>query len=333
MSVEVLRPGVLTTIQDAGRPGFGKMGVGPGGVMDEFAFRIANLLVGNDPSVPALEFFHPGPELRFDEPSMVAITGPDGQAFADDKEVPFWRPIFIPAGTVLKLVSSAPGIGYLAIHSGWQSDHWLGSSATNLAVGLGGFKGRKLEKQDRFFPVKSSDRYAFVQREASPVILPWSIPEPILNEVYDTDRHILCLTAPETERLGAEAATCFVSSEFHLTKDCSRMGFRIHGSPIPTEHNAGILSSPVAQGTIQLLPDGQLIALRADHQTTGGYPRLAAIFRTEWPRFNRFLSGKGFYFMWGTPEMSILLLKDRTQMMARIGRSCILGFNSYIYHR
>ena len=333
MSAEVIRPGLLSTIQDAGRPGHRSVGVGPGGAMDEFAFRVANLLVGNDALVPAIEFFGAGPELEFRQAQLVSVCGSDVQLKVDGAARPAWHPLVVGPGQRLRADALA-GVGYLAVHSGWQADRWLGSCSTHLQAGVGGWNGKPLQKDPA---AVAGDKNVIDWMHAPQGLYPdkslpgWSIPASVLNDVYDLQRHILCLPGPEWTVLDTSIRERFVSQVFRCTADSNRMGFRLRSEPLLQEVPLNLVSSPVNRGTVQLLPDGQTIILMADHQTTGGYPRVAALLRSEMPRFNRLLQGSDFYFAWCDMETAWSLWRDREELLQRIRQGCLFRFRQYIY--
>ena len=326
MTVRVLRPGVLSTLQDGGRFGYRAQGIGPGGAMDEVAHQLANALVGNPAGRTVLEFFQPGPELLFESDALIAAAGPGCRIFMDDVPVPTWHPVRVAAGTVVRLEQSSGGTGYLAIHGGWAADEWLGRCSTNLTVGLGGHHGRALRKDDRL-QVAGNFRLSGEGSE----VLRWSVPGKELALVYDMERHILCLPGPESRHLDQSLLDRFSSQAFQVGRDSNRMGYRLSGAPLMAGKTVSMISSPVVFGTVQLLPGGQVIVLMADHQTTGGYPRLACLIRTEWPRFVQLSDGRPFFFAWTSPDLAMELLVSRKHWLAQVERSCLLNLAGYIY--
>lgn len=326
MSVRVIRPGILSTLQDGGRFGYRAQGIGPAGAMDEVAHQLANTLVGNPAGLTVLEFFQPAPELLFETDALIAATGPGCRLFLANSLVPSWHPVRIAAGTVVRLEQSSGGAGYLAVHGGWAADTWLGSCSTSLTVGLGGYHGRSLRKEDR---LEIARNYR-LGGEGSEV-LRWSVPGKELALVYDQERHILCLPGPESRHLNPSLLDQFTSQAFQVGRDSNRMGYRLSGSPLIGDDAISMISSPVAFGTVQLLPGGQVIVLMADHQTTGGYPRLACLVRSEWPRFVQLSDGRPFYFAWSSPELAMELLAARMHWLAQVERSCFLNLAGYIY--
>ncbi|WP_263866867.1 5-oxoprolinase subunit C family protein [Paenibacillus rhizovicinus] len=149
MSLRVLKPGLYTTVQDLGRPGWRKDGVAEGGAMDRYAHRMANLLVGNDESEATLELTLIGPELVLERDLLLAVCGAAMPPSIDGEELPLWRPFWARAGSVLAFGAAAGGCrAYLAAGGGFAADAALGSRGTDARAGIGGIAGRPLRPGD-----------------------------------------------------------------------------------------------------------------------------------------------------------------------------------------
>lgn len=325
MIAEVLRPGLLSTVQDLGRTGYRALGVGPGGVMDEFAARVASWLVGNEDVLPVIEFFQTGPVFQFDDDALIAVCGSDVVAEVDGKVVSIWQPVHIGRGASIKLHTRA-GVGYIAVHGGWSASSWLGSASTHVQSGMGGHQGRALRKGDLLSWQETNGPKSVEHASGG-----YGIPEHVRASVYDQNRHLLCMPGPEAGLLPEEIRNQFVSQAFRCTSSVNRMGFRLSGESLHQDRPLPMVSSAVNRGTVQLLPDGQVIVLMADHQTTGGYPRIATLIRAEWPRFNRLTAGAPGYFAWTTPELAWSMLQDREGLMNKIKSGCLMNFRRYFY--
>lgn len=263
MSVLLNTGGILTTVQDLGRVGFGRFGINPSGAMDAHAARLINILLGNDETEAVLEMHFPAPVLQFEESATVALGGADFAATLNEKTIENWRRIEVATGDVLRFTRRDFGARiYLSVRGGFQIEKWLGSRSTNLAAGI----GKRLEKGDRLvqgskFKVQSS---RFRQR-ISPDLLPF----------YSRFPTVRVVAGAEWENLTEESRERFLSDGFLIRNESDRMGFRLKGENLNLKENVELVSSAVNFGTVQLLPDGQMIILMADHQTTGGYPRVA----------------------------------------------------------
>ncbi len=252
----VLSPGLMTTVQDLGRPGYRGCGVTPGGAADAVAAAVANLLVGNPPGTALLELTLAGPVLRCDRNLRVALTGATFPGLAG------WRPLELTTGSTITLGHASRGCrGYLAIAGGIDVPTVLGSRSTHVAAGFGGFAGRPLQAGDRL-PIGTP---------CTPATDPhWSLDPALLPLPAGPAR--LRLILPET---APAAAANGLGVAYRVSSQSDRMGLRLAGRPI--EHRGDGISRAVLPGTVQLPPDGQPILLLADSQTIGGYPVLGHV--------------------------------------------------------
>ena len=280
MSLSVLHPGLLTTVQDLGRPGYQQAGVPVGGALDAGALRVANLLVGNPGGAAGLEITLRGPRLRFDAGCLLALTGADLAPTLSGQPVEMNRPAWAPAGA--ELAFGAPRAGcraYLAVAGGVAVAPVLGSRATYLRAGLGGWHGRALRPGDalplgapsprgqKIMLALAVNQFAISQARWTPG--PWLCPVPRPSPV------IRAVRGPEYGQFAAASQRAFWEEPFAVTAAADRMGYRLQGPPLLRQPAAELLSSAVTCGTVQVPPGGQPIVLLADCQTTGGYPRLA----------------------------------------------------------
>jgi len=274
MSVVVLEPGLLSTLQDRGRHGHALAGVGHAGAMDEVALRLANALVGNQDDAVALEFGLVGPVLRFDREATIAIAGADPDARLDGVAVEAWRPLAIARGSALDLRRLRRGaFAYLAIGGGFASERVLGSAATDVNAGLGGLHGRALRK---------GDCIAF-DGEGRGVPGGWSIdPRPWFDP--DPSRPLRALHGAHFGALDAASQAALFGREFRVRAESNRVGMRLDGAPLALAMPLELASEAVARGTLQLPPAGHPIVLMAEHPTTGGYPRIAQVAAVDLPR-------------------------------------------------
>lgn len=274
MSILIEKGGVLTTIQDLGRTGFRRFGINPNGAMDAAACRLINILLGNLESEAVLEMHFPAPKIKFEAAALIAVGGADFGAKLDDEFIENWRPVFAEKDRTLSFTKKISGNrAYLSIRGGLQIENWLGSASTNLAARVGGFQGRSLRAGDRlFFKSKSEIRAAkFAYRISSSLSARRA--SPVVRVVAGADY----------ERLNALGEQDFARGKFTISPDSDRMGFRLQGAPLHLIDEKELVSSAAAAGTVQLLPDGQLIILMADAQTSGGYPRLAHVVSADLP--------------------------------------------------
>lgn len=275
MSILVRKSGILSTVQDTGRTGFRRLGINPNGVMDARAARLINILVGNSEKEAVLEMHFPAPHFLFENAAIVALGGADFGAQLDGTPVENWRPFFVGKSQTLSFTRKISGNrSYLAVKHGFKIKNWLASASTNLTAGVGGFEGRSLRKDDRLFFNANLEfpdtKYKY--RISRSLILPDS-PLPTIRAV----------AGAEFTKLTENGRKIFESENYAIGLNSDRMGFRLNGTGLELNEKIEMISSTVAFGTIQLLPDGQMIILMADHQTSGGYPRVAHVASVDLP--------------------------------------------------
>ncbi|WP_322062196.1 biotin-dependent carboxyltransferase family protein [Paraburkholderia sp. J63] len=295
--IEVLRAGLLTTVQDLGRPGYRHLGVATGGALDTLALEVGNRLVGNRHDAAGLEITFGPVALRFARATRVAITGTEFGATLGGKPVWSWWSLPVEAGETLVLNGAKRGMrAYVCVAGGIDVLPMLGSRSTDLAAGFGGLAGRALKDGDRLatgasfaaggeraslaagappFGVKAPSQCSFVypdeaphRRGRHPDGALWAMPVRVLR-------------GPEYESFTPEAQRAFWSDEWQVTPNSNRMGYRLEGTPLAREARTDLLSHAVLPGTIQVPPNGQPIVLMSDAQTTGGYPKIGAVIRAD----------------------------------------------------
>jgi antagonist of KipI len=270
MSLLVIKPGLLDTFQDEGRFGYQALGINPGGAMDRVSMQIANMLVNNLPDTPVLEMHFPAAVLQAEQDMVIALAGADFDAHINDQPVPVHHPVVITKNSFIRFQGKKQGARvYLAVMGGFQLSAWLNSYSTHLKVKAGGYEGRALQKNDRIhlqqkIPAALSINHAVTA-------LPWQASVPVVKS------KIAFIPGAEYELLDPASQSIFSDSAFIIRNNSDRMGFRLQGTPLRLQQPVEMVSTGVTRGTIQLLPDGQLIILMADHQTTGGYPRIGHI--------------------------------------------------------
>ena len=250
--IRVLSPGFLTTVQDLGRPGYAHLGVSTSGAADALSLRAANLLVGNREGAAALEMTLVGGVFEFQEAAVAALAGSDFGA-----GYPLWTPFEIRAGEVLKCGPTRSGARCsLAVRGGIDVPLVMGSASTHLMTAQGGFEGRALRKGDL---VRTGE--AAVRPPARAAISPPAMPAALR-----------VTSGPQAEWFSRR----FYAVEYRVTEESNRMGLRLSG-PALERHAGQMLTEGVSLGAVQVPPEGQPIILFVEHQTTGGYPKIANI--------------------------------------------------------
>jgi antagonist of KipI len=269
MSISIKKYALGATIQDLGRYGYQHLGINPGGAMDIIAMQVANALVTNKLNEAVIEFIYPTPIFHFTQSAFIALSGADFDAAVDEHKIPINQAVYIPAGSTLQFNKKIKGnFCYLAVQGGFDLDDWLGSYSTNLKAGAGGLNGKYLQKNDLLV---FSNKH---QQEQNNVvsILPWRADtSSFYSDTIDFTE------GPEYHFLASESQKKNLSTAFCIQPNSDRMGFRLQGELLENKQQTELISSAVTKGTMQLLPNGELIILMADHQTTGGYPRIGTI--------------------------------------------------------
>jgi antagonist of KipI len=284
---KVEKPGLLTTVQDLGRTGYRQEGVLVSGAIDAMAHSIANLLVGNPESAPTLEFTLIGPSLRIETDLVFAITGGNFTVQINGTSVSTWRSIAVKKGALLEIKASKSGCrGYLAVAGGMNVPLVLGSSSTYLRANLGGFEGRALQAGDEITyhaPASTHLLLAELQMSSSAFVQAKWYPSPEMLPQYQNEPVIRMLKGPEYEWFTPESQEAFWEQSFSVTTQADRMGYRLTGPALTLKSPKELLSTAVTFGTVQVPAQGQPIVLMADHQTTGGYPRIAQVITADLP--------------------------------------------------
>jgi antagonist of KipI len=273
---------MLSTVQDAGRRGFQRQGVSVGGAMDGYAMRVANRLVGNPETAATLEMTLIGPTLEFERDALIAICGAQFSPTIGQHAVPLWRAVRANAGAVLAFGSCAGGCrAYLAVAGGIDVPIVLGSRATHLRAKFGGLEGRALRVGDVLPSGTPSEPARRLMDQLAgggdrPAATEWRLGRSVIPS-YPTHPTIRVVSGAGYEQMNPASQQRFLESSFIITADSDRMGYRLQGPtldlPVPTEP----ISQPICMGSIQLLPQGQMVVLMADCQTTGGYPQIAHV--------------------------------------------------------
>lgn len=262
----VKEPGLLTTVQDLGRWGYQQYGVAVAGAMDLFSMEVSNKLLGNPVNTAVLEMTLMGGSFQVTEDISLAITGADMGANVDGKPVPMWQSFVLKAGQVLSFSLAQKGVRtYLSLMGGLDIEPVLGSCSTFLSGKMGGFKGRKLASGDE---ISFQDpKGAFPSKK---------LPEknrPVIVE----EASIRVVLGPQEDHFTKESIELFLEEEYILTDQVDRMGYRLTGRAIPHSLGPDIISDGIVFGSVQISGDGQPTIMMADHQTTGGYTKIATV--------------------------------------------------------
>ena len=318
MSILVVKPGLLSSVQDRGRGGMAALGVSKTGPMDATLFRLALALAGCKGEMAALEITVTGPVLRFKVGCRLALTGDFARPRINGVEVGCWRPLAIAAGAELDCGTLRSGVrGYLAIAGGIAVAPVMGSRATDLNAGIGANGGRALQAGD-VLPMAAKPTRSVSHGN-------WSIdPSPWFD--VDASQPIHCIASRHRDALDAESISALEREEFNIGVGSNRVGVRIDGPTLQLREPLELISEPVNFGTIQLPPSGQPIALMAEHPTMGGYPRIAQIAAIDLGRFAQRRSGERMRFAWLSMERAQARYLEQQRELANL--ICAIGERS-----
>jgi len=328
MSLRILKAGILDSFQDMGRYGFQNLGINPTGSMDKYSASIANMLVGNNPGDALLEMHFPASVFLFDQSAVIALAGADFNASINGEFIPVHKPIIINKSSVLQFHYIKNNARcYMAVKGGFKVDKWLNSDSTNLKVEAGGFEGRRLKKDDTI-ELNNKNDFSKIPGEHDFKILPWKA-----NEKWNENEQneILVLPGNEWDWLDADSQKKFLSGSFSISNNSDRMGYRLTGDVLQKITTDELISSAVCFGTIQLLPDGQLIILMADHQTTGGYPRIGHIITADLPRLAQMKAGDKIRFAFTDQKTAEELFIKQQQYLLQLQNACNFRIENFIH--
>ena len=282
--ITVLRPGLFTTIQDAGRWGYQHLGVPVSGPMDPASHRLANALLGNLPDAATLEATIIGPELRFEQDATIAITGADLQPMLEGTPLVMGSVVRCAAGSVLRFGNRRAGArAYVAVDGGIGVPPVLGSRATHVMSGLGGVAGRAL---------RGGDRVPLLDRQPS---AGGTARDRRIHEGGSVRLRVMA--GPQSEYADPLALQGLQETRFIVSPQSDRMGYRLTGSALPTRKDSGeMISDATVMGAVQVPPSGQPILLMADRQTTGGYPQIAVVITADLPLAAQLVPGDSIQF-------------------------------------
>jgi antagonist of KipI len=325
MSMQVLRPGLLTSIQDLGRFGYQKHGVIVSGAMDAYSLRIANLLVGNAEGEAALEITLMGPTLKIKQDTLLAITGGDLSPRIGEEPLPMWKSVFVKEGSILQFGACKSGCrSYLAVAGGFRIAEVMGSKSTYLRAGIGGYSGRALQEGDKLEYEESQtlSHRIFHKLKDTPssgslTAASWYTGRGHIGErsPYVTVR---AMRGSQFEHFDAHSKAELFDKPFRVAPQSDRMGYRLSGPVLKLAEPLEMVSEAVALGTVQAPPDGNPIILLADRQSVGGYPRIAQIAVVDIPVIAQMKPGEQVKLQEISPDEAERLFIEREEEIQKI---------------
>jgi antagonist of KipI len=279
-ALSILRPGMFTTVQDAGRWGFQSSGVPVSGALDWYSHRLANRLLGNELSSATLEVTLMGPQIRFDGATEFAVTGAEFRLTLNDVPVDMNRSVEAGSGAILKFSERLRGArAYVAVSGGIDVPEVLGSRSTHVLTRMGGHEGRALKTGDHLLiGVRGEGRGVSATSASFP-----PCPLPLTPFTRPTTLRVI----PAQEQLFAQLR----AQRFRVSPESDRMGYRLDGGSIADAPTGELISTAVPTGAIQVPPTGQPILLMNDHATTGGYAVAGAVITADLPSAGQLAPG------------------------------------------
>ena len=303
----VLTPGPYTTVQDKGRFGYQQIGVPISGAIDQFAFRVANFLVGNQEESAVLEITVVGPQLAFLREVDLALTGAEMGFELNHDPVECWKTVRVKPGDVISIQQVKSGCrGYLAVSGGIDVPEVMGSRSTYVGGKLGGYKGRTLKKGDIIQSI-----------EGSLLNKPRYLPESWIP-LYSEEVLLHAIPGPQDDFFDEGMETLF-QSEFSVTDKADRMGYRLQGPSIQLKGKMpkSIISEPTMPGGVQIPADRQPIVLLAE-QTVGGYAKIATVISPDLSRIAQAIPGNTVRFEQVSLESAHRLYHEQAYRMQTI---------------
>ena len=276
-SVELLTSGLYSTLQDSGRFGFRRLGVPQSGAMDPYSFAFANSLLNNDTNCTAIEWYRTAPILLFHQNTIISLTGASGNAFLNEKPVLHYKSLRVRENDILRIQNVNYGnYGYIAIKNGFLTSKIMESTSQykNITPKFRLHKGDFLSYTSVDYDQK---RYTHIK--------------PLFDA---TDAALIVFPGPEFDQMSKAQQKQLLTESWTLSPQQDRMAFVLQEK---LEHTLPqITSSPVLPGTVQLTPDGSLIVLMHDCQTTGGYPRVLQLTQRSVGRLSQMRTGQSIRF-------------------------------------
>ncbi|TAN04243.1 MAG: biotin-dependent carboxyltransferase family protein [Rhodanobacteraceae bacterium] len=320
MSLEVIKPGLLTTLQDAGRPGLAHLGIGRAGAFDTPALRIANALCGNPSDACVLEITLLGPTLRAHHDAWIAVTGAPIPVRVGGIEQAMWAPVPVPAGTTIELGAMREGCrSYLAVQGGFDAAPVLGSRSMDVNARIGPFGGRPLQAGD-VLPIATADGGTLASAADAGTVKKraWRLdPRPWFDE-GNTRRTLRLIPGAHFERLAESSRERLFSGSFKVDADSNRVGLRLIGPRLEWTTPIEMVSEGCVPGLLQLPPSGHPIAFGPECPVSGGYPRIGQIAAVDMSCLAQLRPGDALRFAACTFDEAVEALRKRERALQKL---------------
>ncbi|WP_077210432.1 biotin-dependent carboxyltransferase family protein [Bacillus dakarensis] len=308
--VKVMKPGLLTTVQDLGRPEYRTFGVSTSGAMDKLSLQLANILVGNRESAAALEATLIGPHLLFQREGVIAITGGNLNPSINNQSIPMWKAIRVEKGDTLTFGPCVDGCrAYIAFAGGIDTPKVMGSRSTYVRGNYGGIEGRGLKSGD---DLQVGESVFHVNSLNGRRLRPNDIPD------FKSSRSVRFILGPHHEEFTPKSFEAFLNEPYTLTNDSDRMGYRLQGPHLQHINGPDIISDFISAGTIQVPGSGQPIIHMADCGTSGGYTKMGVIISADMPYIAQKKPGEQIVFQPITIEEAHRLLRNQEMLLSEL---------------
>ena len=286
-TLQIIQPGMLSTIQDRGRYGYQRFGMPTAGAMDTFALRAANALLGNDDNAACIEATVLGPRIELLADTRIALTGASVSPRLDGEPIPMWQAVKATAGSRLELRGPKDGMrAYLAVGGGIDVPAVMDSRATYMKAAIGGIDGRPLQAGDIINSFGDDSGAPHHDR---------SFPEDAIPK-YGSSHELRVVLGPQHTAFTQAGIDTLLSATYTVSIHSDRMGYRLEGEPIEHTHGPDVISDGTPLGTIQVPGDGQPIILLADRGTTGGYTKIATVISADLSKVAQAMPGHAISF-------------------------------------
>ena len=267
MSITVINPGLQTTVQDLSRDGYAHFGISPSGAADSSSLRLGNIIVGNNKDSAGLEMTILGGTFQFSSDAIIAITGSRFQMSLDNDKIPHQKRIYIKKGQTLSIGETQEGARcYLSVKGGIKVNKYLSGKTTHVMSRLGGYRGRPIKKDDKI-------------KIGNPI---FNTPKIDFDKVFKIDRTKIKITKGlQSDWFSDSCWKQFLSHTFTVSNVYSRMGIRLVENKIESSKGNEILTEGIPNGAIQVPANGEPIITFVEHQTTGGYPKIANVITSD----------------------------------------------------
>lgn len=312
--IKIKNSGLLTLIQDSGRYGYQQFGVPVSGVMDSFSHRVANILVGNNENETVLEITVLGPEIEFMNDSIIAISGGDLSPALNGESISMWESVEVKKGDILSFGGIKSGCrSYIAFEGGIQVGKVMGSMSTYVKAKIGGLHGDSLKSGD-ILKIGDLEKNSNSTKHRK-------LPDEYIPN-YSNTLEVRVVLGPQQDYFTEKGLEKFLSTEYKVTNECDRMGYRLEGEVIEHINGGDIISDGINFGAIQIPSHGQPIIMMSDRQTAGGYTKIANVISIDLPKIAQAKPGNIIRFKKVSIYESQKLLKEMEENIVTIKEIC-----------